>query len=133
MRASSSIVSDSQPYHGIGKKRPFVETRPTVYRASVIPTEGNWAGTLGGRPAALSCSVGPRQNTLGSCLASGRLFTARRSGRLHSQKTSEFSARKTCFAKRMAISDNLGDREWVVCWRSDKTAENLRHLKVRYI
>jgi hypothetical protein len=26
-------------------------------RASVIPTEGNWAGTLGGRPGAQRCSV----------------------------------------------------------------------------
>jgi len=29
----------------------------------LTPPEGNWAGTLGGRPAALSCSVGPRQKS----------------------------------------------------------------------
>src|SRR5438874_1184025 len=30
----------------------------------LIPTEGNRAGTLGGKPAALSCSVGPRQENV---------------------------------------------------------------------
>ncbi|PYK12535.1 MAG: hypothetical protein DME65_03880 [Verrucomicrobia bacterium] len=64
-----------------------------------------------------------------------RRHSSQRSGRRpvesDSQETHEFSARKTCFTKRLGISDEPSDgrHQWVVCCRSKKTVENSRFMK----